>query len=158
MPFLWAFRKLEGNIFLLFSWMFNYSLYFCSKTKNKIKNNMNKISRFFIAMLLLCFPFAQLSAMQQKVIMGGQYNDPDNEDPPFKRSPIAPIYVGQDGYTFTFNASLAGEVVEVLGDDQLLYTTIIGDDGKVVVPDIISGEVELRLYRGSLVYHAIVDL
>lgn len=119
---------------------------------------MNKISRLFIGMLLLCFPIAQLSAMQQKVIMGGQYNDPDNEDPQFKRSPIAPIYVEQDGYTLAFNASLAGEVVEVVGDNQLLYTMIIGEDGKVIIPDSISGEVELRLYRGCLVYHAEVEL
>ncbi len=119
---------------------------------------MEKISKLLIGMLLLCCPFTHVAAMQQRVIMGGQYNDPDNEDPPFHRSPVAPIYVWQDDNTFTFNSSFAGETIEVVSDDEILYTTIIGEDGTVTIPDNISGEVELRLYRGSFVYRAEVEL
>lgn len=71
---------------------------------------------------------------------------------------MVPIYFDQDGHTFTFNSSLVGETVEVVIDDEVLYTTVVGEDGIVVVPEIISGEVELRLYRGSLVYQVTVEL
>ena len=72
--------------------------------------------------------------------------------------PASSIYVDQEDHTFTFNSGLAGETLEVVVGDELLYTAMIGEDGKVVIPDNISGEVEIRLYRGSLVYHAKVEL
>lgn len=49
-------------------------------------------------------------------------------------------------------------MVEVVKDNEALYATLIRDDGKMIIPDCISGEVELRLYRGELVYSAIVEL
>ena len=119
---------------------------------------MNKSLRFLIVFLLLCSPVAHVSATLQTVIMGGQYNDPKEELDPFKRSSVPPIYIKQDGHAFSFNTGLAGETIEVVGGDELLYTTMIGEDGKVGIPDNISGEVEIRLYRGSLVYHAVVEL
>lgn len=89
---------------------------------------------------------------------GGHYLDPSDEKPKNERAPMVPIYFDQDGHTFTFNSSLVGETVEVVIDDEVLYTTVVGEDGIVVVPEFISGEVELRLYRGSLVYQVTVEL
>ena len=40
----------------------------------------------------------------------------------------------------------------------IIYTTIVGDNGCVDIPTDILGEVELRLYRGNMMYHAIVEL
>lgn len=77
---------------------------------------------------------------------------------PNTRVPAKPIYFGQDGHMFTFDTSLGGEMVEVVKDNEVLYTTLIRDDGKMIIPGCISGEVELRLYRGDLVYSAIVEL
>nr|WP_303255838.1 hypothetical protein [uncultured Prevotella sp.] len=77
---------------------------------------------------------------------------------PNTRVPSKPIYFGQDGHIFTFDTNLAGEMVEVVKDNEALYATLIRDDGKMIIPDCISGEVELRLYRGELVYSAIVEL
>lgn len=74
------------------------------------------------------------------------------------RFAVITIYVNQDDHTFIFSSNLAGEIIEVMGSDGLLYTSIIGENGKVVVPNSITGEVELRLYRGDLVYSAIVEL
>lgn len=45
-----------------------------------------------------------------------------------------------------------------MGSDGLLYTSMIGENDKVIVPNSITGEVELRLNRGDLVYSAIVEL
>lgn len=77
---------------------------------------------------------------------------------PNTRVPAKPIYFGQDGHMFTFDTNLAGEMVEVVKDNEVLYTTLIREDGKMIIPGCISGEVELHLYRGDLVYSAIVEL
>ena len=109
-------------------------------------------------MLLTCTQVKLAAHTPQRVQMGGHYLDPSDEKPKKERAPMVPIYFDQDGHTFTFNPSLVGETVEVVIDDEVLYTTVVGEDGIVVVPEFISGEVELRLYRGSLVYHVKVEL
>ena len=96
--------------------------------------------------------------MGGRIPLSVQYEQPTEMVTPNPRMPAAPIYVNQDGHAFTFQPSLAGETIEILSDGELLYTTIIGADGAVIVPDDISGEVELRLIRGSLAYHATVEL
>lgn len=110
----------------------------------------------FKQLLCIALFFASLSVQaSSKVVMiykGGDAHTPSS------RVPAAPIYVNQDDHTFIFSSNLAGEIIEVMGSDGLLYTSIIGENGKVVVPNSITGEVELRLYRGSHTYSAIVDL
>ena len=116
--------------------------------------------KILIVTILMLLPCTQvkLAAHTQRVQMGGHYLDPSDEKPKKERAPMVPIYFDQDDHTFTFNSSLVGETVEVVIDDEVLYTTVVGEDGIVVVPEFISGEVELRLYRGSLVYHVKVEL
>ena len=94
----------------------------------------------------------------KQLLWGGQYDDPNYEGPPFKRSPIVPIYVYQDEHNFVFETTLFGESVEVLRDGNLLFATKIDANGKIIIPTDISGEVELRLIRGSVTYHATVVL
>ena len=87
-----------------------------------------------------------------------QYKRPTELPGQYPRMPAAPIYVNQDGHLFTFQSSLAGETVEIVADDTLLYSTIIDTDGNVIIPGDISGEVELRLIRGSVTYYATIEL
>lgn len=89
---------------------------------------------------------------------GGQYNDPHNENKPTHRVPPAPIYVNQEGRCLAFDSSLVGETIKVVSDETLLYTTVIGEDGKIEIPEYIFGEVELQLVRGSLIYHVMITL
>ena len=42
------------------------------------------------------------------------------------------------------------------GDEGLLYTAIITKNGKIKIPEYVSGEVELRLIRGNVIYHATI--
>lgn len=119
---------------------------------------MRNCIKVLFALLLACTPIAYVSANLQKVAMRGHYNDPNEELEHIRRSPIRPIYIDQDDHTITFSSNFVGKTVEVVISNTLIYTTIIGEDGKIVIPDNISGEVELRLYRGDLVYSAIVEL
>lgn len=130
--------------------VFDISSYFCSETFNK--NVYEEIKQ----LLCIALFFASLSVQaSSKVIMNYKGG---NTHTPSSRVPAAPIYVNQDDHTFIFSSNLAGEIIEVMGKDGLLYTSIIGENGKVVVPNSITGEVELRLNRGDLVYSAIVEL
>ena len=102
----------------------------------------------FKQLLCIALFFASLSVQaSSKVVMsyrGGDAHTPNSRVPA--------------DHTFIFSSNLAGEIIEVMGKDGLLYTSIIGENGKVVVPNSITGEVELRLYRGDLVYSVIVEL
>ena len=51
-----------------------------------------------------------------------------------------------------------GETIKVVSDETLLYTTVIGEDGKIEIPEYIFGEVELQLVRGRLIYHVMITL
>ena len=74
------------------------------------------------------------------------------------RTPPAPISVTQSDHVFTFEEYLAGETIEVVSDDTIVYTSIIGEDGTVVVPDDLTGDFTLVLYVGDKMYSAEVEL
>lgn len=126
--------------------VFDFSSYFCSRMYMKKFKQLLCIALFFASLSV------QASSKVVMIYKGGDAHTPSS------RVPAAPIYVNQDDHTFIFSSNLAGEIIEVMGSDGLLYTSIIGENGKVVVPNSITGEVELHLYRGDLVYSAIVEL
>ena len=74
------------------------------------------------------------------------------------RTPPAPISVTLSDHLFTFPVYLAGETIEVVSDDTIVYTSIIGEDGTVVVPDDLTGDFTLVLYVGDKMYSAEVEL
>ena len=74
------------------------------------------------------------------------------------RTPPAPISVSLSGHTFTFPACLAGETIEIMSGDTVVYTSVIGEDGTVTAPDDLTGEYTLVLYAGDKVYSAEVEL
>lgn len=79
----------------------------------------------FKQLLCIALFFASLSMQaSSKVVMIYKGGDAHT---PISRVPAAPIYVNQDDHTFIFSSNLAGEIIEVMGKDGLLYTSIIGE-------------------------------
>ena len=74
------------------------------------------------------------------------------------RTPPAPISVTQSDHVFTFAEYLAGETIEIVSGDTVVYTSLICEDGTVQVPDNLVGEFTLVLYVGDKVYSCIVNL
>ena len=74
------------------------------------------------------------------------------------RTPPAPISAIQSDHAFTFAEYLAGETIEIVSDGTVVYTSIIGEDGMVTVPDNLVGDFTLVLYVGDRVYSAEVEL
>lgn len=119
---------------------------------------IRKVTKMIAMILLLQGMQTYIMAQPQMVIMGGQYNKPDFEIGKVHRTPILPILVEQDAGIFTFNKSFAGETIEILIEGIVLYTSIINEGGIIEIPESITGEVELRLIRESITYHAFVNL
>lgn len=74
------------------------------------------------------------------------------------RSPQMSIQVRQNGHLFIFDDSLVGEIVELLFVSTDVYTSVIGDDGTVVIPDNFKGVYTMKLYIGDKAYSTEVEL
>ena len=74
------------------------------------------------------------------------------------RTPPAPISVTLSDHLFTFPVYLVGETIEIVSGDTVVYTSVIGEDGTVVVPDDLTGYFTLVLYVGDKMYSAEVEL
>ena len=74
------------------------------------------------------------------------------------RTPAMPITASQTDHVFTFAEYLAGETIEVVSNDTIVYTSVIGEDGTVTVPDNLVGDFTLVLYVGDRVYTGEVEL
>lgn len=115
------------------------------------------MNRKIIVMFVMALSFcSQIAAQMQMVIMEGQYNDSPKENKPTHRLPPVPISFEQDNRCIIFDSNLVDETIEVVGIGGLLYTAIITKNGKIKIPEYISGEVELRLIRGNVIYHATI--
>ena len=101
--------------------------------------------------------FGNSYVQTEMIIFKMYYNDPNMEHV-HPRIPSAPISVSQSGHTFTFPACLAGETIEIMSGDTVVYTSVIGEDGTVTAPDDLTGEYTLVLYAGDKVYSAEVEL
>ena len=97
------------------------------------------------------------TAQAQELVIVLWYHKPQIENNQH-RMPSAPISVAQSNHVFTFPDYLAGEIVEFLSGDTVVYTSVIGEDGTVVIPDNIEGVFELVLYIGDKKYNADVEL
>lgn len=78
--------------------------------------------------------------------------------PTTPRKPAMPITASQSGHIFTFPDHLAGETIEFVSGDTVVYTSVISEDGTVTAPDDLTGEYTLVLYIGDEVYSAEVKV
>lgn len=69
-----------------------------------------------------------------------------------QRSPVYIPTVFQTDYTLLFEESCIGCQVQILQDEEVIYSSFVDEDGIVTLPAALSGECELRLYWGSIVF------
>ena len=124
------------------------------------KQIMRKITQTLLLMLLLAISsnVKGESIVDETISVQLRYNDSHDESHPITRIPPAPISATQSDHIFTFEEYLAGETIEVVSGDTVVYTSIIGEDGTVVVPDDLTGDFTLVLYVGDKMYSAEVEL
>ena len=68
------------------------------------------------------------------------------------------IKAQQEEHCFTFSEYLAGETIEIVAGDTVVYTSVVGEDGTVTVPENLVGDFTLVLYVGVKVYTGEVEL
>ena len=115
-----------------------------------------------IAYLLLLFAFCLSNNVEAESVSNVEITlnaiNPGKDLGRDPRSFNLSIQSQQSDHVFTFEEYLAGETIEVVSDDTIVYTSVIGEDGTVVVPDNLTGEFTLVLYLGDKVYSAEVEL
>lgn len=75
------------------------------------------------------------------------------------KTPVAPIYVEQDGNTLTFNSSCIGCPITLIDEDEnIVYTTVVNEQGIVELLGSLSGTFELQLERGGITFVGVIEL
>ena len=52
-------------------------------------------------------------------------------------------------YVLTFDSSCIGCTIELVQDDEVVFTGVVNANGEVEIPDTLVGLIELRIYRGG---------
>lgn len=120
-------------------------------------NNKKAIITLVTLLWLPCSLFGLQFDHSEEAIMGGQYETPTDWFGPIRRSPT-PIKFTQEGHRLVFASSYVGAVVEVCDGETFLYTGAIGEDGSVLIPESIEGEVELIVTKDRKTYHTMIEL
>ncbi len=55
-------------------------------------------------------------------------------------------------YVLTFDSSCIGCTIELVQDDEVVFTGVVNANGEVEIPDTLVGLIELRIYRGDDTY------
>lgn len=75
------------------------------------------------------------------------------------KMPVAPIYVEQDGNTLTFNSSCIGCPITLIDEDEnIVYATVVNEEGIVELLGSLSGIFELQLERGGITFVGVIEL
>lgn len=69
-----------------------------------------------------------------------------------QRSPIYIPSVFLTDYTLLFEENCIGCQVQILQDETVVYSSFVDEDGIVLLPATLTGECELRLYWGTIVF------
>ncbi|MDO4801555.1 MAG: hypothetical protein Q4A15_05260 [Prevotellaceae bacterium] len=114
---------------------------------------MRRIAK--LIMLLLLGTASSVNAQERIVVHPtdpSPTTDPTEIDAP-QRSPIYIPSVFLSDYTLLFEECCFGCEIEIMENDEVVYSTIITDtNGTVQLPENLTGSFELHLYWGGLVF------
>lgn len=120
---------------------------------------MKKVLLLSLSMLVILpsIRFVANPLYAQQLIMGGQYDYPRDEGH-VSRMPLPPIYITQAEHKIEFGVRYAGNMIEVMDDDMVLFITTIDANGCVNIPAKIIGTVKLVLLLEKSTYSANINL
>lgn len=120
------------------------------KTKNKFL--------LFLAMAFLPFAYVCVNAFADEVPLQVRIDDPNEDKPPYPKTPIIVPEVGIEDYTLTFDASCLGCELRLLDENGVLvYSTTITSN-TLVLPAYLSGEYELQIISGIYCFYGFIEL
>ena len=115
----------------------------------------NLICRLLLATLLLLSyaDIANAQSQPQQVplepeIVVGQ----GSEGGANPRTPIELPTVYYEDYVLMFDSSCIGCTIELVQDDEVVFTGVVDTNGEVEIPDTLVGMVELRIRKNGITY------
>lgn len=114
----------------------------------------------FLVLLLALLPLSNLYVMAQPIDFGVGYEDPQNPEDDYPRSPILIPNVDIDGYTLTFYTPCDGCVLRLIDEnDVVAYSTVIPTGAtSLVLPSYLSGDYEIQIVRGVFCFYGYINL
>ena len=97
---------------------------------------------------------AQNPQDENLIVMNEKVVNPTGEHGGTPKSPNLYLYVYWYGNTLDFGMSLSGCPVQLLQDDNVVFSTLVGTDGTVVLPTNLSGLYELQITVQTITYIA----
>ncbi len=103
-----------------------------------------------VALFLFCASLvnAQSIVPLEPEIIDNQGND-SGDDP---KGPILIPTVYYEDYVLTFDSSCIGCTIELVQDDEVVFTGVVDTNGEVEIPETLVGLVELRIRRGGITF------
>ena len=108
------------------------------------------VLRFLLAVLLL-IGYGTANAQGDIIIVPqneGQGSEHGGHDRTLDELPT--VYYAD--YVLTFDSSCIGCTVELVQDDEVVFTGVVDTNGEVEIPDTLVGLVELRIRRNGITY------
>ena len=103
---------------------------------------------FVIALLFSVNVMAQYG----DVIVYPPEQGPNGESGDYPRGPINSLVVYYEDYVLMFDSSCIGCTIELVQDDEVVFTGVVDTNGEVEIPDTLVGLVELRIRKNGITY------
>jgi hypothetical protein len=114
------------------------------------------MKKIFIAIMLL-FAINITTMYADDVILHPTGSDHFQGNKP--KMPAAPIHVDQDGFTITFGEGCICCPITLIDEDEnIVYTTVVNEEGIVELLGSLSGTFELQLERGGITFVGVIEL
>lgn len=113
---------------------------------------MRKIAQLIVLLLFVAVSSANAQEIVVSPITSGTLSDPSVPTDGPQRSPVYTPSVFLTDYTLLFEENCIGCQVQILQDETVVYSSFVDEDGIVLLPATLTGECELRLYWGSIVF------
>ena len=105
------------------------------------------------ALLFVATLFFSVNVLAQGgIIIVPQNEDQGSEHGDDPRGPINLPTVYYEDYVLMFDNSCIGCSVELVQDNEVVFTGVVNTNGDVEIPDTLVGLVELRIYRNGITY------
>ena len=102
----------------------------------------------FVATLL----FSMNVLAQGEIIIIPQNEGQGNDSGGYPKGPILIPTVYYEDYVLTFDSSCIGCTIELVQDDEVVFTGVVDTNGEVEIPETLVGLVELRIRRGGITF------
>ena len=120
------------------------------KTKNKFL--------LLLAMALLPFTNVCVDVFSSEVSLEVRIEDPNNDKPPYPKTPILVPEVSIEDYTLTFDASCLGCELRLLDENGVMVYSSTITSSTLVLPSYLSGDYELQIISGIYCFYGYINL